>query len=326
MPAERRFGADAPAGGPAARSSSPAPERSARRTVPRPPAPKRARRLGIPAARPAHRAGGVRRLVTIEVPGRPPESRVLSAAVLAGGSRGDGIVLPGVVAGALRLAPVAAGLVVEALAAGVRAAGAALAPGGRRLLRPGERVEVQGVSLALEASPPAEGGATRVAAADLLRDAAAGEAAIAGPHLLVLSGPAAGERYRLDADQTLGRGGRATLRISDPQASRVHARLRLGPLGATIEDLRSKNGLRVNGVRVDRRPVPLAPGAQITLGETTLAFADPAPCATRDAPSGPAAPAGARPGPAGGRHRVPTRLGAALLLALSAAALALAGS
>ena len=67
--------------------------------------------------------------------------------------------------------------------------------------------------------------------------------------------------------------------------------------------------MRVNGVRIDRRPVPVRAGDEITLGETTVALADGAP-----EPRGAAGPRSRR-----------ASLVVAALLALSAAALALAG-
>jgi hypothetical protein len=215
---------------------------------------------------------------------------------------------------------VPAGVVVEAGAPGIRVAGHAVAPGNRRLLRPGERAEFHGAALALERPPPPDG-ATRAAAASLLRDAAAGAAAIAGPRLVVLNGPAAGERHPLAAEQTVGRGRAAGIRIADPHASRVHARLRVGPGGTTIEDLRSKNGVRVNGVRVERRPFPLSPGDEVSIGDTLLALEEPV-------PASPEAP-GTASGPGGRSRRRGTpaaHAAAAALLALSAVALAFAAS
>lgn len=269
----------------------------------------------------------MRRELTVLRAGAPPEACTVAAPTTAGGSRADGLLLPGAPPAAALLVPCAAGVVVEARAAGVRVAGHALPPGGRRLLRPGERAELQGSSLSVEdaAGGPAEdcdapGGATRVAAAALLRDAAAG--AGAGPRLVVLTGPAAGDRHALGEEQTVGRGGAATLRISDPRASRVHARIRAGTGGASIEDLRSKNGVRVNGVRMDGRVAPLRPGDEVAIGDTVLALEDPCPAAPREPRPAPPARASrpARPAPRG------ARAAAAALLAACAAALALAGS
>ncbi len=256
--------------------------------------------------------------LAIHRPGYPPERREVGGPLSAGGSRKDGIQIEGAAPSALRLVPCAAGLVVLAVACGVRVAGRPLSPGARRLLRVGERAELRGAALLLE-RPPAPPG-TRVAARALLRDAAAGTPPLAGALLVVLSGPAAGSRHALVADQTLGRGRAATIVIPDAHASRVHARIRLDPEAVTVEDLGSKNGVRVNGVRIERGPCPLRPGDELGIGETALALqelddvdrcveaeapaADPARCRWRDPPA--------------------PHLLAAVLLALSAAALALA--
>jgi hypothetical protein len=249
----------------------------------------------------------------VQLPGAAATRRPVEAPLVAGGSHADDLQLPGVPAGALRLLPCAAGIVVEPGAAGVRAAGRPLHPGARRLLRPGERVELHGA--ALEVAAPEHAEPTRAAAAALLRDAAAGAALPSGLHLVVLSGPAAGARHPLGAEQTLGRGRAATILLPDATASRVHARLTVGAGGAAVEDLRSKNGVRVNGVRIDRRH-PLRVGDELVVGETALAIADGA-ASARDDPPGPGA--GSRRGP-------PPHLVAAALLALSAAALVLAAS
>jgi pSer/pThr/pTyr-binding forkhead associated (FHA) protein len=171
-------------------------------------------------------------------------------------------------------------------------------------------VEVQGAAIAVEA-PAGDG--TRAAARALLREAAAGAAPPTGPHLLVLSGAAAGTRHPLAEDQTIGRGRGATIVIPDPHASRVHARLRLGAGGVAIEDLGSKNGVRVNGVRVERRPCPLRAGDEVGIGSTALVLVDPA--------AGPPQRPPAQDAP---RRRPAHHVLAAALLALSATALALA--
>jgi len=252
----------------------------------------------------------------VHLPGAEPARCELAAPRVAGGSHADALHLPGCPPAALRLLPCAAGVVIEVKAAGVRAAGHALRPGARRLLRPGDRVELHGAALELVAPIPAE--ETRAAAAALLQEAAAGDAPPAGLHLVVLSGPAAGARHALGAEQTLGRGRAATIVLPDPTASRVHARITLTPDGARVADLGSKNGVRVNGVRIDRRPSPIRPGDELVVGETALTLADGA--LEEGAP-----PAGIAGAPASGR-RFPARLVAAALLAVCAAALALAAA
>ncbi|ABC81042.1 FHA domain-containing protein [Anaeromyxobacter dehalogenans] len=251
----------------------------------------------------------------------------VAAAIPAGGSQADGIVLAGLPPAALRLLPCDAGLVVEPAVAGARVGGHAVAPGARRLLRPGERATLQGAELALGPPEPGAGpadGGTRTCAAGILRAGAAGGSAPSRPHLLVLDGAAAGARLPLGPDQTLGRSRRADLRLPDAQASRLHARVRVRGGAVTVEDLGAKNGLRVNGVAVDRGPRALAPGDELEVGGCALALV--VPPAAPEAPARPAiAAAPARPAGRPRPPRVPRRL-AALLLALSALALAAAGS
>lgn len=153
---------------------------------------------------------------------------------------------------------------------------------------------------------------TRLAAAALLR----GEA-LAGLHLVVAEGPEKGHRFPLRAEQTVGRGRLADLRLTDPAASRLHARLVRDGRGLRAEDLGSKNGLRVNGRRRVRR---LAPGDELTIGATRLVLA-PGIADAEPAPAPPTDPA--RPSPLAGRAgwrplAVAGALaaGAALLLAL----------
>jgi hypothetical protein len=244
---------------------------------------------------------------------------VIDAPLTAGGSRADGVFVAGAAPGTLRLFPTAAGLVVEAFVAGARVAGRPVAPGERRLLRPGEEAELQGVALALAPAPPPSEAGTRCAAAALLRGAAAGEI-VTGVGLVVLSGPNAGARHPLAGEATLGRGRAATVRLFDPRASRLHARLRTGPRGVTVEDLGSKNGVRLDGVRIERRrPYPLTPSQELSVGDTLLALEVPS-----RAPASDARPT--RGAPPGRNAAVALRLATAALLALSAAALALAGS
>lgn len=247
-----------------------------------------------------------------------PSRRTVDGVATLGGSQADGITVPGLSPSALRLEACAAGLVLIPAAPGLRLSGRPVAPGCRRLLMPGERATLGRVGL--ELAPVTSDGPTRVGAAALLREAVDGRALAPGPHLVVLTGGDAGLWVPLPRELVIGRGRGVGLRLRDPAASRHHARLRSGPAGATIEDLGAKNRLRLNGVAVDRRPVPLAPGDRITIGETELAYrarargADPLLRATtRPAPRRPALP-GARP------------LVAAGLLAASAAILAAVSS
>ncbi|MGD0376705.1 MAG: DUF6519 domain-containing protein [Streptosporangiaceae bacterium] len=71
-------------------------------------------------------------------------------------------------------------------------------------------------------------------------------------------------------ESTIGREEGSTIQLQDLGVSHNHALLRVSGDNATIEDLRSTNGTRVNGELIDRQ-TPLAPGDQIDLGGVELA-------------------------------------------------------
>lgn len=72
----------------------------------------------------------------------------------------------------------------------------------------------------------------------------------------------------------LGRGPDNDLVVDDGTLSRMHLLLRGGAGGWTVQDLRSSNGTRVDGVPVDGAPVPIEPGACIEAGSVRLTFYD----------------------------------------------------
>jgi pSer/pThr/pTyr-binding forkhead associated (FHA) protein len=67
-------------------------------------------------------------------------------------------------------------------------------------------------------------------------------------------------------DFVLGRGSDCGLQIDDVEASRRHAVLHVENDSVTIEDLGSRNGLRLNGVRIEGTR-PLGHGDVITIGK-----------------------------------------------------------
>jgi two-component system cell cycle response regulator len=92
--------------------------------------------------------------------------------------------------------------------------------------------------------------------------------------LTVISGPSAGRAFSVREGETLiGRGKEAHVRVDDPGASRVHARIALdGDEHYVLEDMRSTNGTFVQGLRVDRSP--LQSGDRIHIGpHVSLSFA-----------------------------------------------------
>jgi DNA-binding winged helix-turn-helix (wHTH) protein len=72
-------------------------------------------------------------------------------------------------------------------------------------------------------------------------------------------------------EQILGRDPRTDLRLDSPKVSRQHARIVVADSHATIEDLGSKNGTFVRGVKISG-PTVLQDGDKIRLGLLTFAF------------------------------------------------------
>jgi hypothetical protein len=85
-------------------------------------------------------------------------------------------------------------------------------------------------------------------------------------------------RLSLGAILVIGRDSTCDIRVVDKAASRRHARVRVSPDGVWLEDLKSRNGVYLNGQRIER-PLQLAPGASFRIGQTRflLAIADESP-------------------------------------------------
>src|SRR5918997_1937888 len=67
----------------------------------------------------------------------------------------------------------------------------------------------------------------------------------------------------------VGRNASCQLSLDDPLVSRRHALFEVTPPGVTIEDLNSRNGVIVNGHRIDAK-VPLSVGDRILIGSQEL--------------------------------------------------------
>jgi len=86
--------------------------------------------------------------------------------------------------------------------------------------------------------------------------------------LVVTSGPLEGERFEVGEEFTIGRE-QTDLHLDDGEVSRRHARVRAVAGGLELEDLGSRNGTRLNGVRIEQA-VALPDGAQVRIGQTTM--------------------------------------------------------
>jgi len=74
-----------------------------------------------------------------------------------------------------------------------------------------------------------------------------------------------GQSIPLDEEIVIGRSRKCQIQLHSNNASRQHARIRVGPSGASIEDLKSRNGTFVNGRRIDA-PTSLQNGDNIVIG------------------------------------------------------------
>jgi S-DNA-T family DNA segregation ATPase FtsK/SpoIIIE len=113
-----------------------------------------------------------------------------------------------------------------------------------------------------------------------------------GPELRCVSGPDAGGRWPLAADDdvVVGRGAAAHVQVDDPLLSRAHCRVRLGAGegdGADVTDLGATNGTSVgpiaDAIAVGAAPIALPVGAAVRAGASTfvLAHGAAAPAPTR---------------------------------------------
>ncbi|TDC72767.1 FHA domain-containing protein [Streptomyces hainanensis] len=90
--------------------------------------------------------------------------------------------------------------------------------------------------------------------------------------LLVVAGPDAGGVHLLRGGEArIGRSAEADIPLDDPDVSRVHCAVALGPGGrVTVTDLGSRNGTLLDGRPVAGGPVVMPPGALLRLGESLI--------------------------------------------------------
>ena len=94
----------------------------------------------------------------------------------------------------------------------------------------------------------------------------------AAAQLHVVAGPDAGGVHLLHGGRVrIGRSADADVPLDDPDVSRLHCAVTVGEDGhVSVADLGSTNGTTLEGQEVGERPVRLAPGALLRLGESAL--------------------------------------------------------
>ncbi|MFG2311735.1 FHA domain-containing protein [Streptomyces sp. NPDC048566] len=95
--------------------------------------------------------------------------------------------------------------------------------------------------------------------------------------LHVVAGPDAGGVHLLHEGRVhVGRSAEADVPLDDPDVSRLHCAVTVAPDGrVSVADTGSTNGTTVDGSRVGSRPVRLAEGALLRVGESALRLAPP---------------------------------------------------
>ncbi|MET9959137.1 FHA domain-containing protein [Streptomyces sp. NPDC006326] len=133
----------------------------------------------------------------------------------------------------------------------------------RRIL--GEPPLVDGAVLGLHGPVP-----------DVVPDGTRGAIGADGIQLHVVAGPDAGGVHLLHPGSIrIGRSADADVPLDDPDVSRLHCAVTVPADGrVAVADLDSTNGTTVDGTPVGARPVPLAPGSLLRVGESTLRLAE----------------------------------------------------
>ena len=132
--------------------------------------------------------------------------------------------------------------------------------GGRRLVGS----EPVGCGPLVDGAVLAVGGATRVT--DSPGDVAVHASALS---LAVVGGPDSGRSFDVRAGTLrIGRAGDADLVVDDPDLSRIHAELAVGPDGVTLRDCGSTNGSSIDGRRLGGEPQAVTTASLVTLGSS----------------------------------------------------------
>ena len=164
-------------------------------------------------------------------------------------------------------------------ACGTRLNGTALPAGEKHLLRNGDTIAIAQFDLMFErlselafASDEPTSKIARVAVKRVLGDLGGGT----GPYFRIMNGLLEGQRIGIpDAREiVIGREEGVEITLEDDLVSRRHAKVRRDWSGTHVEDLGSRNGVRVNQERITRKT--LADRDEVEIGRVRLLYVDPA--------------------------------------------------
>jgi len=162
---------------------------------------------------------------------------------------------------------------------GTQINGKALPKGEKRLLRNGDVIGIAQFDVTFDRAverPQVGSDKTSLVARSLVKDVMRGLGSGEGPFFRVMNGPREGEKIEVtDAREIIiGReDGVADLVLKDDLISRKHAKIRRDWSGTHVEDLDSRNGIRVNKKRVNRKT--LKDRDELEVGGIRLLYLDP---------------------------------------------------
>lgn len=157
----------------------------------------------------------------------------------------------------------------------------------KRLLRNGDVIGIAQFDVvfdhvAANTQIPAGESNTSVVARQVVKDLMRGVVEREVPFFRLMNGSQEGQRIEVNDAQELifGRDSEADVVLNDELVSRQHAKVRRDWAGTHIEDLQSRNGIRVNGKRVLRKT--LRDRDEVEVGGVRLLYLDPS--EVREAP------------------------------------------
>ncbi|MGC4116701.1 MAG: FHA domain-containing protein [Myxococcales bacterium] len=219
-----------------------------------------------------------------EVGERPPQEVVLNAdAVTLGRDKGCEVVLNDTAVSRRHAQIVREGALyfIEDTGSsfGTRINGSSLPAGEKRLLKNGDTVAIGPYDVTFDRIADIavkDDEKTSFVAKRIVKDALRGLATAGTPFLRVMNGPLEGRRFEIGDAQELVIGREDDVQVvldSDDLVSRRHAKIRRDWSGTTIEDLGSRNGIRVNRKKVTTSP--LKDRDEVEVGSTRFLFLDP---------------------------------------------------
>jgi pSer/pThr/pTyr-binding forkhead associated (FHA) protein len=221
--------------------------------------------------------------------GEEPSFEFDQARVALGRGKGADVRLPDLAVSELHATLQVAGsrytLVDESSTNGTRVNGTQLVAGRPRTLEAGDELELGPFRLVCSFGPVSSATTperTASLARRLIRELSAEPTVRAPLALRVVRGPDTGTSVNLGIPPSkliIGRGDSAGLELTDRDVSRDHLEIERDLDGAIARDLRSKNGLVVNGKRLRERR--LRHGDVLTVGSSDVVFEDPAEAALK---------------------------------------------